>query len=193
MTTKQAILKAAKRRFDREGLAGLSIRNIAKDVGLTPMALYRHYADKDALIDALSADALEEWHARVTAIREPDATAWLKRMSDAFLDFALETPYRFDAAFALPARNARRYPDDIAAGKSPVLKLTADRIAQMQRAGTLAAAAPMEIVMAMWALSQGMISLYRANRFTSETEFRATYRAALARLLTGYASKDSNS
>jgi AcrR family transcriptional regulator len=190
MATKQLIFQAAKKRFEREGLAGLSMRNLAKDVGLTPMALYRHYADKDALIDALTADALEEWYARIAAIREPDAMAWLKQAGDAFLDFALQAPRRFEAAFELPARNARRYPDDIAVGKSPVLKLTIDHIARTQRAR--AAAPPAEIAMAMWALGQGMVSLYRANRFTGEAEFRAAYRGALAHLLAGYTLKEIN-
>jgi AcrR family transcriptional regulator len=190
VTTKQQILKAVKKRFDHQGLVGLSMRALAKDVGLTPMALYRHYADKEALIDALTIDALDEWHSRVIAIREPDAMTWLWRMSEAFLEFALHSPRRFEAAFELPARNARQYPDDIAAGKSPVLKLLADRITEAQRNGAFAAVSPTEVAMAVWALGQGMVTLYRANRFTGEADFRAAYRAVLTRLLAGYTLKE---
>ena len=59
METKERILAAARGAFDREGPEGLSMRDIAKTAGITPMAIYRHYADKQALIDALVLDALD--------------------------------------------------------------------------------------------------------------------------------------
>ena len=51
--TRDRILDAARNLFDAEGEAGLSMRRIATVVGITPMAIYRHYADKDALKNAL--------------------------------------------------------------------------------------------------------------------------------------------
>jgi len=60
----------------------------------------------------------------------------------------------------------------------------------VQSTSGLAAAPPAEIAMAVWALSQGMVSLYRANRFTGEEEFRAAYRAAISRLIAGYTLKE---
>jgi AcrR family transcriptional regulator len=181
MITKHRILAAAQERFHRDGIAGLSMRSLAKDVGLTPMALYRHYADKEALIDALSAAALDDWRDRLAAIEAPSAFASLEAVGEAFLDFALEAPRRFEAAFLLPARGARRFPDDIVAGRSPPLNLVMAHIEQAQRDGTLGAAPPSEIAMTIWALSQGLVALYRANRFSDREAFRTTYRAALRR------------
>src|SRR5690348_17571537 len=51
-------------RSDRKGLEGLSLREVAARVGITPMAIYRHFASKEALIDALVLDALDEWSDR---------------------------------------------------------------------------------------------------------------------------------
>ena len=181
MITKHRILAAAQDRFERDGTEGLSMRSLAKDVGLTPMALYRHYADKEALIDAISVAALEDWRDRLAAIEAPSAIASLEAVGEAFLDFALEAPRRFEAAFLLPARNARRFPDDIEAGKSPPLNLVMGHIEQAQRDGALGDAPPSEIAMTIWALSQGLVALYRANRFSDGDTFRATYRAALRR------------
>ena len=39
---------------DREGLDALTIRRLASELGVTPMALYWHFEDKQALLDALS-------------------------------------------------------------------------------------------------------------------------------------------
>jgi AcrR family transcriptional regulator len=38
---------------DREGLDGLSMRRLARELGVTPMALYVHFRNKDELIDAV--------------------------------------------------------------------------------------------------------------------------------------------
>ncbi|MEV5980027.1 TetR/AcrR family transcriptional regulator [Streptomyces sp. NPDC052114] len=46
----EAIAAAARRILQEEGLAGLSMRRVAKEVGTTPMALYHHVRDKDDLL-----------------------------------------------------------------------------------------------------------------------------------------------
>ncbi|WP_439959616.1 TetR/AcrR family transcriptional regulator [Streptomyces luteocolor] len=46
----EAIAAAARRILREEGLAGLSMRRVAKEVGTTPMALYHHVRDKDDLL-----------------------------------------------------------------------------------------------------------------------------------------------
>lgn len=51
--TRERLLHAAVELADREGLEGLSMRNLARDLRVVPMALYRHVANKDALLDAM--------------------------------------------------------------------------------------------------------------------------------------------
>jgi AcrR family transcriptional regulator len=51
--TIEKILKSAGAEFLRNGYAGASLRKIAAAAGLTTGALYRHYADKEALYRAL--------------------------------------------------------------------------------------------------------------------------------------------
>lgn len=116
--SKDKIFAAAKFVLDREGLPGLTIRKVAQHARLSPMALYRHFADKDALLNSLMEDGLAAWEERVRSIRAADPIEWLEALGAEFLDFALKEPHRFDAAFFLPAPKARQYPDDFAAGRS---------------------------------------------------------------------------
>ena len=41
--TRDRIFKAARALFDKEGLDGLSMRRLAEAVGITPMAIYKHF------------------------------------------------------------------------------------------------------------------------------------------------------
>ncbi|MCA9774026.1 MAG: TetR/AcrR family transcriptional regulator C-terminal domain-containing protein [Myxococcales bacterium] len=47
------MLRSALGIADREGLGGLTIRALAGDLGVTPMAVYRHVRDKGEIVDAL--------------------------------------------------------------------------------------------------------------------------------------------
>lgn len=187
MSTREKILAAARKAFDRKGLEGLSLREVAAKVGITPMAIYRHFASKEALIDALVLDALDEWSARVQALPAVAGLAKIEQMGEAFLDFALREPRRFEAAFLLPSRKARRYPDDFAAGRSPAGNIQLSVLEEGIRQGAVAAAPPVEIVLINSALSQGLVTLYRAGRIAGgEEEFRALYRRAMRRVFRSF-------
>lgn len=187
VSTREKILAAARKAFDRKGLEGLSLREVAAKVGITPMAIYRHFASKEALIDALVLDALDEWSARVQALPAVAGLAKIEQMGEAFLDFALREPRRFEAAFLLPSRKARRYPDDFAAGRSPAGNIQLSVLEEGIRQGAIAAAPPVEIVLINSALSQGLVTLYRAGRIAGgEEEFRALYRRAMRRVFRSF-------
>jgi AcrR family transcriptional regulator len=187
MTTGERILAAARKVFDRHGLEGLSLRDVAARVGITPMAIYRHFDSKEALVDALVLDALGDWSARVAALPAAEGIAKIEQLSEAFLDFALQEPRRFEAAFLLPSRKARRYPDDFAAGRSPAGNVQIRALEEAIRQGQLAGAPPVEIMLINAALSQGLVTLYRAGRIAGgEEEFRALYRRAMRRVFQSF-------
>ncbi|HEY4078162.1 MAG TPA: TetR/AcrR family transcriptional regulator [Rhizomicrobium sp.] len=184
-TTKGRIFAAARDLFDRQGVEGVSMRRIAQVVALTPMAIYRHYADKDALLDALMLDGFMAWEARVAAIQATEPLAWLGQLGVAYMEFALGEPRRFEAAFLLPAQAARRYPGDFAAGRSPVISMAMAHIERAKAAG-LITGEPLEIALSFAALAQGLVSMYRAGRFADETKFRTAYEKAMAHCLRSF-------
>jgi AcrR family transcriptional regulator len=148
--TKDRILSAAKAVLESEGIGGLTIRRVAQRAELSPMALYR------------ARDPME----------------WLAALGEALLDFALTQPHRHDAAFFLPAPAARRFPDDFAAGRSPVMAMVMARIDEAKADGRIRDRPTLEIALALAASGQGFISMHRAKRFASDKQFKALYRAA---------------
>jgi AcrR family transcriptional regulator len=182
MDTKEQILAAAQAAFDREGPEGLSMRDIAKEVGITPMAIYRHYENKQALIDALVLDALGEWSDIVAAIPEQAPLDWMRAIGAAHLEFALRKPRRYEAAFLTHSTKARRYPDDFLAGHSPAGALQLRLLNMLAAQGLMKAGSAIELLVTNAALSQGLITLYRAGRIAgSEDDFRKLYLGATQR------------
>ena len=189
--SRERIFAAAKAVLDREGLPGLTVRKVAQHAGLSPMAMYRHFSDKDALLNALMDDGLAAWEKLARSIRATDPMEWLAALGEAFLEFALTEPHRFDAAFFVPAPRARQYPDDFIAGRSPVVALALARIDQAKADGRLGDSPALDVTLAFSALAQGLVSMYRANRFSSERQFKTLYRAQIRHCLDGFARKPS--
>jgi len=184
MDTTTRIIRATRKLFEKGGLEKLSMRSVAKRVGITPMAIYRHFESKEALVDALVLDGLAQWSARVDALPQSEGLAKIEQISEAFVDFALEEPRRFEAAFLIHSKKARRYPDDFVAGRSPAGTVQLKAIEQAMADGFLQAHSAIEIMMTNAALGQGLVTLYRAGRIAGgEAEFRELYRRATRRLM----------
>jgi AcrR family transcriptional regulator len=74
--SREAVLAAALRLADERGLEAVTMHAVAKRLGVTPMALYRHVDDKNALLDGLVERLLTEqplprggrWDERLAAL-----------------------------------------------------------------------------------------------------------------------------
>jgi AcrR family transcriptional regulator len=93
--TRERIHAAGLELFDERGYTGTSVRDLAERCGLTPGALYNHYASKDDLLFAI-VDRVHDLADDVLAgaLREADggAEAKLEAMASAFTLFHIERP-----------------------------------------------------------------------------------------------------
>jgi hypothetical protein len=118
----------------------------------------------------------------VAAIPEQAPLDWMRAIGKAHLEFALQKPRRYEAAFLTHSTKARRYPDDFLAGHSPAGTLQLRLIDAMIAQGMLKANSAVELLVTNAALSQGLITLYRAGRIAgSEDDFRTLYLGATER------------
>jgi TetR/AcrR family transcriptional regulator, tetracycline repressor protein len=58
--TPRVVVEGALSLADSEGLGAVTIRRLAKELGVTPMALYWHFRNKDELLDGIAASIFEE-------------------------------------------------------------------------------------------------------------------------------------
>jgi AcrR family transcriptional regulator len=91
--TRRQIIGAAWDLVRAEGLAGLSLRDLAKRVGMQAPSLYAYFPSKHAIYDAMFREGFEAFLARVEGIDELVAGA------EAFADFCIEDPARYQLLF----------------------------------------------------------------------------------------------
>lgn len=182
METRERILAAARDLFVKHGPEGTSMRAVAGKVGLTPMALYRHFRSKQALHEAL----VEQGHAVFLqylqrALAEPSAGARLARTALEYLSFALRhrQDYRVMFMTAVPSATGQTAPSWRDAA---TFRFLVDRIREAAAAGLLAVDDPETAAISCWAHAHGLVALYLTNKLQlDEAQFRDLY----ARSVTG--------
>ena len=88
-TTTQKIARAAQHLLDKEGAEGVSMRRVESAVGVTCMALYRHYPNRDGLLNALSDEGFVQLAAKLAQLQlMGDIDHQLLQILDVFLDHA---------------------------------------------------------------------------------------------------------
>jgi AcrR family transcriptional regulator len=173
--TAQKIAAAARHLLDKEGIEAVTMRRVAKAVGITPMAVYRHYPDHAGLLNAIADSGFEELATRLTETRlSGDIEKRLTKVLDIFLDHALENSRLFELMFLNRREGARRYPQDFKAGRSPTANPSAKIIQEGMDSGYFRKDDVWEIVFETGALLQGLIMLYLGGRIAmSPTQFRS--------------------
>src|SRR5919106_877381 len=87
-----AVLTAAGKIIEKDGLAGLSVREAARRAGVSHNAPYRHFPHRQALLAALAAEGFSE-------LGEALEGRSGREVGEAYVRFALERPQRFRLMF----------------------------------------------------------------------------------------------
>lgn len=187
LTTTKKIANAARKLLDKEGAQGVTMRRIATAVGITPMALYRHYPNRDGLLNALADEGFAQLAERLAALRLTGSIErQLTKILDLFLDHAFERPHLFELMFLTRREGARQYPQDFRERRSPTANVSADVIAHAMETGYFHKDDVWEIVFETGALMQGLVMLYLGGRMAmTQGEFRAFCHRSFGRYFNG--------
>jgi len=85
-----ALVLAALRVAEQGGPESISLKALAKELGVSQPAPYRHFADRDALLHAVTTEAFRQFNAILRdAIGKPSKRSKLSRFAEAALEFGL--------------------------------------------------------------------------------------------------------
>lgn len=109
-TATRDIVVAARWRLAQDGIERLTVRAVARDLGMSSPAMYRYFRSHEDLIDAIVLDVLAEITDMLSAVaaETPNAATDITtaerivRVSRALRKWGLEHPYEFQLALATP-------------------------------------------------------------------------------------------
>ena len=189
--TAEAILTTARDLFVEKGLEGVSIRQIAKRVGVTPGAIYRHYESKEHLLAevaetgiALFGDLLYK------ALDAPTPEARMYRAGQAYVEFGLTQPKYYEMIFML---STEFWSHNQALSKDyrlthATFRFLMDRVRECMDSGSLKPGDPLEVATSVWLHAHGMMSAFIAGKIGMDEEaFREFFITSSRHLVRGLA------
>jgi AcrR family transcriptional regulator len=160
---RSALLDAAARTVRDRGVDALSLRELAREVGVSHGAPRRHFADRQALLDALAEAGFERMGAELRAALEAAGPAFVDRLratGAAYVRFAIEDSALLELMFAGKHREGAAGLEEAAdRGFAVMLGL----IEQGQAEGYLEPGDPERVGLVLFATIQGIASLVTAG------------------------------
>lgn len=185
--TAERLAAAALRILLDEGSQGVTMRRVAADVGLTAMATYRHYPNREALlraaVDAGVAKVTKDWGKKGEGL---DFSARVELALEEFLDFALGMRNLYMFLVAERWDGARQFPEDFIEGGSPAFAPAFRAVKDAMRANVLREDDPLEVTLAVTTPVLGLVQQYHGGRIAlGEQDFRDLCKRTVGRVLNG--------
>ncbi|WP_327039299.1 TetR/AcrR family transcriptional regulator [Micromonospora maris] len=158
-----ALLAAAERSLRQHGAEQLSLRELAREAGVSHAAPRRHFPDRQALLDALAEAGFARLNAELRAALAaagPEFEPRLHGVATAYLRFATEDAALLDLMFAGKHREGA---DRLVAAAAAAFGLLDDLIMQGQKQGILAPGDPQQVGIVLFATLHGIATLINGN------------------------------
>jgi AcrR family transcriptional regulator len=175
METRARILHESGELLREKGMAGFSMRGVAERVGVTATALYRHFADKDALLATLLDQGFSTFgQYLMRALSGKTPLERLRRAGYAYFDFALEHPRDYALMFTTPCVDLglKSVSEGAKARMDGTFVFLVDRIKECVAAGVFAEHDPRTTALHIWSTVHGLAAL-RLNGQLAELDERA--------------------
>lgn len=123
---RQELMELAEKHLVEGGVRDLSLRALAREIGVSQTAPYRHFRDKNALLAALATEGFKRFFEMGRpSEEEPRADKSLLYFGLAYVKFAREHTELFHLMFGPALQPRNQYPELFAAGREAIYKVRA--------------------------------------------------------------------
>jgi len=191
--TRALLVTAARDLFLEAGEPGFSLREVARRVGVSPAAVYRHFEGKEALIFAACTQGFAVFSSYL--LRALSAATPLDRALAAceqYRAFGLENPLDYRFIFMSPAEQVHQPKEHTEPARGEAVlpqhstfQFLVDRVRECMDAGVITRGDPEKTSLLVWAHLHGLVSLRLAGLLApvgDERAFADMYRHSVAQL-----------
>jgi AcrR family transcriptional regulator len=160
---REALIAAARTLLAERGPEGFTLVDAARAAGVSPAAPYRHFRDREALLQAVALEGFREFGARQAGALagQPDPVSAFRAMGLAYLAFAEDEPGAYAAMFAARAAPGSSGPQPAGeSGFEALLRGLRPLIGDPPPPGV----DPVGLACQVWALSHGVATLSVGGR-----------------------------
>jgi AcrR family transcriptional regulator len=192
---RQSLINAAIALISEEGINDLSLRQVARRVGVSHNAPYRHFEDKEALLAAVAEQGFQSLRVAMETARQvipPDSPQRLEAIGIAYVHFALAHPFHYRLMFGDYRCNLSKY-SALAETAQQSFMVLVSTIREGQIAGIFRLADPVDMARVAWSLvhGQSMLGLDNKLQVKQGEEFEVFLKFSSQMLIQGLASNSA--
>jgi AcrR family transcriptional regulator len=180
---RDALLDEALRTIEKHGVDQLTLRTVGERLGVSRSALYRHFADKQALLAAVGSEGFR-------LLRHAVADAWeqngrgrtgFEAMAKAYVQFAVAHPSHYRVMFGGFIESAAK--DDSFIGEAKTaFQVLVDALIEQQNTGDIRRDEPVLMARFVWALVHGIAMLVIDGQVSGAAQKEALEQYAVERI-----------
>jgi AcrR family transcriptional regulator len=179
------LIGTAEKLFAERGPQAVTLRELARELGVSAMTPYRYFQDKDEILAAVRAAAFDRFAAALESAARIAGNAAIRAdaVGRAYLDFALSQPNAYRLMFDLSQPDEGRFPDLERAGARARRTMTSYMEALVS--GGFLAGDPEMLGQIFWATVHGLVVLQLAGKLRPKPDFVTLHQTAMRLLARG--------
>lgn len=156
---RETLLELAERTVRRSGIEALSLRQLARDAGVSHAAPARHFRDKRALLDALALDGFERLNRAMTdaAATSGPFDARFLAIATAYVSFAVDNAELLGLMYTV--KHEADASDALVETGRASMRATVELVAEAQTAGEVQPGDPERLAFVIFASVHGVAAL----------------------------------
>ncbi len=157
---RRALLQEALRTIQMDGVEGVTLRTVGQRLGVSRTALYRHFADKPALLAAVGREGFRLLRLTLTEAWEQKGRGreGFEAMGVAYVRFAVDHPAHYRVMFGGFIESCEKDAEFIEESKA-AFQVLVDSLVEQQRAGLVRNDDPLLLARMIWSLVHGIAML----------------------------------
>lgn len=167
---KEACIQAAREVIAEQGIEGLSLRDVARKLGVSHQAPYRHYPSRDHLLAAIMQRCFEDFANNLDQASQAHTSDALLGMGEAYMRYAAQHPLEYRLMFGTPWPEPAAHPELVRHAVHAFDLLRNQLLQQLQQRASapqsdmLALLAQAELqALFIWSALHGMASIQQSN------------------------------
>jgi AcrR family transcriptional regulator len=165
---KNALIQAGIEILSKEGVNAMSLRKVARRAGVSHAAPYAHFADKQALVAAISTEGYRKLYDKVYNAAQNHRGDPLRQLVEgawAYVEFALNDSEHFRITLSGVVEKEKEYPAYVEISQKG-FRLVVQLVEACQKAGVLNEGPPDLMAASVWGLVHGFVSLILENQIS---------------------------
>jgi AcrR family transcriptional regulator len=163
---REALLRAAEKALETGGVQSISLRELSRELGVSHTSPRRHFADKQALLDALALRGFEQFDEaleRAAGKRGQDFKARLTKLARAYVGFALKHPALLSLMFETKQRPDA--PRELLEASEKAFSHAPATFVEAQAAGEVVPGDPAHLALVVFSALLGLVSISTDGKF----------------------------